>query len=75
MAISKIKGAVKGMAGGADLLHPKLSLGYVLAAIVAVAVLLGVWKGGGYLYGKVSKVTQGLVPSADAPDWEAKLGI
>jgi hypothetical protein len=70
-----IKGALKGMTKGADLLHPKLNLGYVLAAIVAVAVLLGVWKGGGYLYGKVSKVTQGLVPSADAPDWEAKLGI
>jgi hypothetical protein len=74
MAI-KVKGALKGMTKGADLLHPKLSLGYVLAAIVAVAVLLGVWKGGGYVYSKVSKVTQGLVPSADAPDWEAKLGI
>lgn len=70
-----IKGALKGMTKGADLLHPKLNLGYVLAAIVAVAVLLGVWKGGGYLYGKVSKVTQGLIPTADAPDWEAKLGI
>lgn len=70
-----IKGALKGMTKGADLLHPKLNLGYVLAAIVAVAVLLGVWKGGGYLYGKVSKVSQGLIPTADAPDWEAKLGI
>ena len=66
---------LKGVTKGADLLHPKLNLGYILAAIVAVAVLLGVWKGGGYLYGKVSKVTQGLVPTADAPDWEARLGI
>lgn len=70
-----IMNKLKGVTKGADLLHPKLNFGYILAAIVAVAVLLGVWKGGGYLYAKVSKVTQGLVPSAEAPDWEAKLGI
>jgi len=73
--MGKIKGALKGMTKGADLLHPKLNLGYVLAAIVAVAVLLGVWKGGGLLYSKVGKITQGLVPKAEAPDWEARLGI
>ena len=70
-----IKKALRGMTGGADLLRPKLSLGYVVAAIVAVAVLLGVIAGGKYLYGKAGSVAQGLIPSAESVDYKAKLGI
>lgn len=70
-----LKKALRGMTKGADLLRPKLSLGYIVAAIVAVAVLLGVWAAGKWLYAKTSKVTQGLIPKADMPDWEAKLRL
>ena len=70
-----IKKALRGISGGADLLRPKLSLGYIVAAVVAVAVLLGVIAGGRYLYAKAGKIGQGLMPKAEMPDWEAKLGI
>lgn len=70
-----IKKALRGMTGGADLLRPKLSLGYVVAAIVAVAVLLGVWAGGKMLYAKAGRLAQGLIPQAESVDYKAKLGI
>ncbi|HID20251.1 MAG TPA: hypothetical protein EYP28_04870 [Methanophagales archaeon] len=70
-----VKGAIKGMTKGADLLHPKLSLSYVLAATIAIMVLLFVIDGGKWLKGKVSRIGQGVIPQADSPDWEAKLGI
>ena len=70
-----IKKALRGMTGGADLLRPKLSLGYVVAAIVAVAVLLGVWAGGKALYAFVGRKAQGLIPQAESVDYKAKLGI
>lgn len=63
------------MSGGANLLRPKLSLGYVVAAVVAVAVLLGVIAGGKWLYAKVGSVAQGVIPSAESVDFKAKLGI
>ena len=70
-----IKKALKGMTGGADLLRPKLSLGYIVAAVVAVAVLLGVLAGGKWLYAKTGKVVQGVIPQAESIDYKAKLGI
>lgn len=70
-----LKKALRGMTGGADLLRPKLSLGYILAAVVAVAVLILVVTGGKWLYAKSAKIGQGLIPKADMPDWEAKLGL
>ena len=56
-----IKKALRGISGGADLLHPKLSVGYILAAVVAVAVLLMVWGGGKYVFAKGKSVAQGLL--------------
>jgi len=70
-----IKKALRSVTGGADLLHPKLSLGYVVAAIVAVAVLLGVWAGGKWLYAKSRKMTEGILPNAEKPDLRGKLGL
>jgi len=70
-----IKKALRGMTGGADLLRPKLSLGYIVAAIVAVAVLLGVITGGKWLYAKAGKVAQGVIPQAENVDYKARLGI
>jgi len=71
-----IKKALRGVTGGADLLRPKLSLGYVVAAMVAVAVLLMVWGGGKYIFSKGKSVAQGLLPeSTGSGDLEAELGL
>ena len=70
-----IKKALRGMTGGADLLKPKLNVGYVLAAIVSVAVLLMVWGGGKILFAKGKSVAEGLIPSAESVDYKAKLGL
>jgi len=71
-----IKRALRGVTGGADLLHPKLSLGYVVAAMVAVAVLFMVYGGGKYIFGKGKAVAQGLLPeSTGMGDLEAELGL
>ena len=61
--------------GGADLLRPKLSIGYIVAAVVAVAVLLGVIAGGKWLYARAGRLAQGLIPTAENVDYKAKLGI
>jgi hypothetical protein len=61
--------------GGADLLRPKLSIGYIVAAVVAVAVLLAVITGGKWLYAKAGRIAQGVIPSAENVDYKAKLGI
>ena len=63
------------LTGGADLLRPKLSVGYIIAAVVAVAVLLGVLAGGKWLYAKAGRISQGLIPSAENVDYKARLGI
>ena len=70
-----LRKAVGGMTKGADLLKPKLSVQYILAGIVAVAVLLLVLTGGKWLYAKGSGILQGLIPQAKMPDFRAKLGI
>ena len=70
-----IKKSLRGMSGGANLLRPKLSLGYIVAAVVAVAVLLAVIAGGKWLYAKAGSVAQGVIPSAESVDFKAKLGI
>jgi len=75
MAIKKTIGKVT---GGADLLHPKLSLGYIVAAIVAVAVLLGVFTGGKWLLGKTKSVAEGVLPASAKggdSDLEGMLGL
>ena len=47
---------------GADLTHPKLSFGYVIAAVVSIAVLmLALW-----LYGKAKLATSGVTGKASA---------
>ena len=70
-----IKKALKGITGGADLLKPKLSLGYIVAATVAVAVLILVVGLGKWTYAKTRKMTEGLIPNAEKPDLRAKLGL
>ena len=70
-----LRKSLEGMGKGADLLHPKLNLGYILAAVVAVAVLLLVLTGGKWLYAKAHGVAQGVLPSAKMPDFRAALGI
>jgi hypothetical protein len=70
-----IKKALRGAMGGADLLKPKLSLGYIIGAIVAVAVLIFVVTGGKWLYAKARKLSEGVVPNAAKPDLRGKLGL
>lgn len=50
--------------GGADLTKPKLSIGYVIGASVAVVVLLAVFALGGYMYSKVKGATSGVTAGA-----------
>ena len=45
---------------GADLTHPKASVGYVISASIAVIVLLIVFAIGGYLYSKVKGASTGV---------------
>lgn len=49
---------------GADLTHPKISVGYVISASIAVIVLLIVFAIGGYLYSKAKDVTTGVTSGA-----------
>lgn len=57
---------VKKVTKGADLAKPKLSLSWILPAIVGCAILVGVWRAGNWLFDKAenlaapvtSKVTQ-----------------
>lgn len=70
-----MKKYINKVTGGADLLHPKLSVGYVVAACVAVMVLLGVIAGGKYLYARAGRLAQGLIPTAENVDYKTKLGI
>lgn len=49
---------------GANLANPKPSVGYVVAASVAVATLMGAMAIGGWLYGKTKTVTSGLTTGA-----------
>ena len=70
-----LKKAIRGATGGADLLKPKLSLGYIVAASVAVAVLILVIGLGKWGYAKTRKLSEGLIPSAAKPDLRGKLGL
>lgn len=49
---------------GANLANPKPSIGYVLAASVAVAVLMGAMGIGGWLFGKTKTVVSGVSTGA-----------
>lgn len=57
-------GIMNSMKGGADLTKPKLSLGYVVGASIAVMVLLAVFAIGGYLYSKAKNATTGVTSGA-----------
>ena len=61
--------------GGANLLRPKLSPGYIVAAMVAVMVLLIVITGGKWLAERANRLAQSIIPSAPNIDYKAKLGI
>ena len=61
--------------GGANLLRPKLSVGYIIGAVVAVAVLLAVIAGGKWVYARAGRLAQGIIPSAENVDYKARLGI
>jgi len=43
---------IKKLTKGADLTHPKLSLGWIVAAVVAVILLLVAFKAGSFLFEK-----------------------
>lgn len=57
---------IKKVTKGANLAQPKLSLSWILPAIVACAILVGTWKAGNWLFDRfeqmaapvTSKVTQ-----------------
>ena len=53
--------AVKKVAGGVELTHPRASLGWFIPAIVAVVVILAAIAVGKWLYGKVSAPVSGVV--------------
>ena len=60
---------------GADLLKPKPSLDYVVAAIVGVGVLLLVYNGAQIIFDKFTMIGQSYNPYAPKPDYRASLGI
>ena len=49
---------------GADLTHPKVSVGYVISASIAVIVLLIVFAIGSYLYSRVKSASSGVTTGA-----------
>jgi len=60
---------------GADITKPELSLQYVVAATVGVAVLMLAWRMGGLIFNKGSTLVQGHIPGTATPDYRAALGI
>ena len=63
------------LSGGADLLRPKLSIGWVLMGVFSVVALLAVIAGGKWVYARAGRLAQGVIPSAESIDYKAKLGI
>jgi len=72
MAISKM---VTDATRGANLLRPELNLGYLAAATVSVIVLMFVWRAGGLIFDKGSRVVQGHIPAVQTTDYAKTLGI
>ena len=72
MAITK---AITDASRGANLLRPELSLGYLAAATVSVIVLMFVWRAGGIIFDKGSRVVQGHIPAVQTTDYAKALGI
>ena len=63
------------LSGGADLLRPKLSIGWVLMGVFSVVALLAVIAGGKWVYERAGRLAQGVIPSAENVDYKARLGI
>jgi len=72
MAITK---ALTDATRGANLLRPELNLSYIAAGTVSVIVLMLVWKAGGLIFDKGSRVVQGHIPSVQTTDYAVALGI
>lgn len=70
--MKKYLGKVK---GGADLLRPKLTPMWLIMGVFSIVALLAVLAGGKYVYARLGRLAQGLIPSADNIDYKAKLGI
>ena len=70
-----VKRTLNNITKGADLLKPKPSLEYVMAAIVGVGVLMLVYKGAEMAVAKFSSMGQSYNPYAPKPDYAAALGI
>ena len=70
-----MKKYLSGLKGGADLLHPKLSPMWIIMGVFSVVALLAILAGGKYVYAKIGRVAQGLIPAAENVDYKARLGI
>lgn len=71
-----IKGGLRKMAGGSNLLRPKLSVWWILPAIVSVAVGYFVWKYGKVGFNKAESMVGAATPGASGKgDLRARLGI
>lgn len=66
---------LKSVTRGADLLKPKPTIEYVIAAIVGVGVLMLVYKGGQMAFDKFQMMGQSHNPYAPKPDYKDALGI
>jgi len=70
-----MKKYLKGVKGGADILHPKLTPAWLIMGIFSVVALLAVLAGGKYVYARLGRLAQGLIPAAENIDYKARLGI
>lgn len=70
-----VKRSLSSLTAGADITKPQLSLQYVIAATVGVAVLMLAMKLGGAIFNKGSTLVQGHLPGSPTPDYRAALGI
>lgn len=71
-----LKKSLSKITSGADMMRPRLQLGWLIAAtfgVVAVLIVIGAGKGV-FAFGK--RKVEGLIPgSANTADLEAKLGL
>ncbi len=71
-----IKGGLKKMAGGSNLLHPKFSLWWILGALVSVAVAYFAFEYGKKGYVKAKSMVGAATPGASGKgDLRARLGL
>lgn len=64
-------GIMNSVKGGADLTKPKMSIGWIGSAVIAVTLLLMVIGVGSWVYGKVKSVSTGVTSKVSGLESQA----